>query len=426
MKILVLAPDVPGTSRMPGSPRLFNLCRELSRLHELLLVTYCSSQERYQTFLNDPITSRVFARVELFPDPPPFSWWGQQWHRVHLALHFETRYRNGDYYRSIRGRIRDLCIRERIDLIHADRLEMTQYVDSQINIPAIVDLHDSMTLLGRRILAAERGWRKRLSAYLGLKSAKRLEGTLGQTFDLIITNSTVDEQVIRELSTKPKTLTITNGVDTEYFAPDSSVVEADKIVFTGVMGYGPNEDAALYFVEDIFPLVKAKRQQVQFWIVGSEPSERVQALTRISGVHVTGKVEDVRPYVRSATVFVCPLRIGSGVKNKILAAMAMQKATVATSMSIDGLDLTDNREVLVADEPRAFADKIIRLLTDRDEAQQLGVNGLARVQNQYSWSAMGKALETALQSVITSRNRARKDLDDLDSRSQRLAGMRTR
>jgi sugar transferase (PEP-CTERM/EpsH1 system associated) len=404
MRILVLTPDVPATSRMPGSPRLFNLSRELSRRHELFLLTHCSSQERYQAFLNDPTTSHVFTRVEALPDPSAVRWWGQQWHRVHLAGHFETRYRHAGYYRSIRDRIRDFCIHERIDLIHVDLLAMTQYVDPLMNIPAIVDVHDSQTLLWRRMLTAEQGWRKRFSVYLGLITAKRLEGTLERTFDLIITNSTVDEQVIRELSTKPNTLTITNGVDMEYFAPDSTLPEADKIVFTGVMGYAPNEDAALHFAEDMFPLIKAKRPQAQFWIVGSDPSERVKALTRISGVHVTGKVDDVRPFLRSATVFVCPLRIGSGVKNKILAAMAMQKATVATSMSIDGLDLADNREVLLADTPQDFAGKVVRLLMDHKAAQQLGANGLARVQGQYSWTAMGKELETAIQSVMTARN----------------------
>ncbi|MEP6936214.1 MAG: glycosyltransferase [Nitrospirota bacterium] len=340
----------------------------------------------------------------MLPDPPAVRWWGQQWHRAHLAAHFEMRYRHAGYYRLIRERILELCSHERIDLIYADLLAMSQYVDLQMNIPAIVDLHDSMTLLSRRMLNAERGWRKRLSAYLGLISAKRLEGTLGRTFDLVITNSVVDVQIIRELSSNLKTLTITNGVDMEYFSPSAGVVEEDKIVFTGVMGYPPNEDAALHFAEDMFPLIKAKRPQAQFWIVGSEPSERVKSLTRISGIHVTGKVDDVRPYLRSATVFVCPLRIGSGVKNKILAAMAMQKATVATSMSIDGLDLADNREVLLADTPQDFAEKVVRLLNDQKAAQQLGANGLARVQGQHSWAAMGKELETAIQSVMTARN----------------------
>jgi len=338
----------------------------------------------------------------VLPDPPDVGWLGQQWHRVHLAAHFETRYRHAGYNRSIRKRIRELCVHEGIDLIHVDLLVMTQYVDPQMNIPAIVDLHDSMTLLCQRMLNAERDWRKRVFAYLGLISVKRLERALEGTFDLIITNSPVDEQVIRELSTKPRTLTITNGVDMEYFAPDSTLPEADKIVFTGVMDYAPNEDAALHFVEDIFPLVKAKRPQVQFWIVGSAPSARVKALTRISGIHVTGKVDDVRPYVRNATIFVSPLRVGSGVKNKILAAMAMEKAIVATPLSIDGLDLADNREVLLAQDSQSFADKVVRLLVDPEEIRRLGTNGLACVRSKYSWGAKAKSLENAIHSVATS------------------------
>ena len=404
MKILVLAPDVPATSRMPGSPRLFNLSRELSRRHELLLLTPYSSQDRSQAFLNDPTTSDVFTRVEKLPDPPAARWWGQQWHRAHLAGHFETRYRQAEYHRSIRDQIRDLCIHEHIDMIYVDLLAMTQYVDPRMNIPAIVDVHDSQTLLWRRMLNTERDWRKRLTAFSALLTAKRIEGRLGRIFDLIVTNSNVDEQVIRGLSTKPKSLTISNGVDMEYFAPDSISPEADKLVFTGVMGYTPNEDAAMYFAKDIFPLVKAKRPEVQFWIVGNKPSERVKALTAIAGIHVTGKVDDIRPYLRSAAVIVCPLRVGSGVKNKILAAMAMQKAIVATSISIEGLDLADGREVLLADEPQAFAEKVVRLLTDQKAAEQLGGNGLARVRGQYSWAAMGKELETAIQSVMASRN----------------------
>jgi len=402
MRIVVLAPDVPATSRMPGSPRLFNLCRELSRHHELFLLTFRSSQDRHQAFLNDPVTLHVFARVEVLPDPPAVRWLGQQWHRLHLAAHFETRYRHARYYRSIRERIRQLCIQERIELIYVDLLAMTQYFDPQMDIPAIVDLHDSATLLCRRILDAERNWRKRFFTSLGLVSVRRLEKALADAFSLVITNSAVDEGVINELSTKARTLTITNGVDMDYFAPDSNSFEADKIVFTGVMDYAPNEDAALHFAEDIFPLVRAKRPQVQFWIVGSGPSGRVKALTRIPGIHVTGQVDDVRPYVRSAAVFVSPLRVGSGVKNKILAAMAMEKAIVATPLSVDGLDLADNREVLIARDSQSFADRVVWLLEDQEENRRLGTNGLACVRSKYSWVAMGKSLENAIQSVTSS------------------------
>jgi glycosyltransferase involved in cell wall biosynthesis len=173
------------------------------------------------------------------------------------------------------------------------------------------------------------------------------------------------------------------------------------------MGYGPNEDAAVHFAEDMFPLVKARRPSAQFWIVGSEPTERVKSLARIEGVHVTGEVDDVRPFVRSAALFVCPLRVGAGVKNKILAALAMQKAVVATTMSMDGLDLADNREVLIADKPEDFSEKVIRLLEDGKEANRLATNGLSKVKSQYSWSAMGQALEAAVQSVVSARNPTR-------------------
>ncbi len=404
MKILVLAPDIPATSRMPGSPRLFNLCRELSRGHQLLLAAHCCSRERLQAFVADPAASSVFSKIEVLPDAPPVLWWGQQWHRMHLAAHFETRYRNGEYYRSIRDRISALCRDAQVDMIYVDLLVMAQYVDPTLKIPAFVDLHDSMTLMARRMLDVERNWRRRLALHLHMFRIRMLEGSLGKTFKLVVTNSTVDEQVIRELCGTTNTLTITNGVDMQYFAPEAAPVNNDKVVFTGVMGYAPNEDAAMYFAEDIFPLVKGKRPKAEFWIVGSEPSEKVRALAKMPGIHVTGKVDDVRPYVRSAAVFVSPLRIGSGVKNKILAAMAMKKATVATTLSIDGLNLSNNREVLLADEPQDFADKVLHLLADRETALQLGANGLARVQGQYSWAAMGEAMDSAIRSVWISRN----------------------
>lgn len=400
MKILVLAPDIPATSKMPGSPRLFNLCRELSRQHELFLLTYCSSDERHQSFLNDPTAAKIFSSVEVLPNPPAITWWGQQWHRLHLAASFETRFRFPEYHRAIRSRVREVCAQNRCDLTYVDLLPMGQYVDPGLDVPAIIDLHDSMTLMARRVLKTARGWRQRLAIYSHLMRIQQLEAALGRTFSLVVTNSSVDERVISEISTGINTVTITNGVDMGYFSPDHSRVDADKIVFTGVMGYGPNEDAALFFAREIFPLILEQRPKAQFWIVGSDPTDQVKDLGRTPGVHVTGKVEDVRPYLSQAGVFVCPLRYGTGVKNKILAAMAMQKPIVATSLSIDGLDLADNREVLLADEPRAFAEKVVGLLSDPNAVDRLASNGLARVQSQYSWAAMGQALEKSIQAAI--------------------------
>lgn len=401
MKILVLATDIPATSRMPGSPRLFNLCRELARHHELILAARCSSQEGYRSYLADPASPNVFRRIEILPEPSGPSWWGHRQHRLRQAAYFETRYQYPGYFGSVRKLIQALCREEQIDLIYVDLIMMAQYVDPKWHIPAIIDLHDSMTHLATRMARSEPGWRKRLAAYGLLMSVRRLERELGSVFDLIITNSPVDEQVLKGLSSDMRTLTITNGVDMEFFSPDATRVEPGKLVFTGVMGYAPNEDAAMHFADDILPLVRRTCPDATFWIVGSDPSERLKAYGKRPGIHVTGKVDDVRPYVRSSALFVCPLRVGSGVKNKILAAMAMEKATVATPLSIDGLAVAEEREVLVAGDPQAFADKVVRLLADEQEVRRLGRNGLACARRNYSWAAMGKAMDEAIQSVST-------------------------
>src|SRR5215471_16044332 len=107
MKLLVLTPDIPATSRMPGSPRLFSLSRELSRNHEIVLASFCSSLNRYHAFLEDPLHEHIFKRIEVLPDPPAITWWGQQWHRAHLAAYFETRFRYPGYHRSIQAKIRE-------------------------------------------------------------------------------------------------------------------------------------------------------------------------------------------------------------------------------------------------------------------------------------------------------------------------------
>ena len=172
-----------------------------------------------------------------------------------------------------------------------------------------------------------------------------------------------------------------------------------KLVFTGVMDYGPNEDAAVYFVEAVLPLIQKNHPAVEFWVVGKDPTARVRALASLHGVHVTGGVPDVRPYLRSAGIFVCPLRFGAGVKNKLLAALAMNKAVVATRLSVEGLDLQQNKDLLLADDPAEFAANVTRLIEDVDFARQLGQNGQAAVKDKYSWEHSAKLLEDALQRV---------------------------
>jgi hypothetical protein len=408
MRIVVLAPEIPATSRMPGSPRLFSLCHYLARHHVLTLITGSRVKGRRQLFESDPAVGAVFRSVTYLPEEPPPTWWGIQKQRLRGTPYFITEFWKPAYYRSVVETIgKELAGPPRADLIYVDCLMPAQYAKRFRGTPIVADIHDSLTLLQRRLVRGEpRLWAK-LKLYLAQRGIEKLERSLHDFCSLVITNSSVDAAVIKELSPKGETLTITNGVDVEYFTSRTEVPEvAERLVFTGVMGYPPNEDAALYFAKEIFPRVKARFPAAEFWVVGANPSAAVLTLSaRQPGIHVTGEVDDIRPHVLKAGIFVCPLRYGAGIKNKLLAAMAMGKAIVATSLSLEGLDVRPEEDVLVADTAEDFSSQIRRLLSDRALARSLGLKGRELVRRRYSWTARGQELEARLAEIVATKAR---------------------
>jgi glycosyltransferase involved in cell wall biosynthesis len=408
MNILVLAAEIPATSSMPGSPRLFNLCRLLAKNHRLSLISGCQLKERQQWFSDDSRTAEVFQAVTILPDSPNPSWWNKQRHRLHLAPHFQTQYLKPDYHQKILDIIDGRLVGPpSVDLIYVDGLGMTQYAATNRTVPVVVDLHDSLTLLYSRLVKRESRLLKKFLLYLENTSIAKREQSLRKFCRLIITNSEVDEQVIKSLAPSSKTLTITNGVDIDYFASPTERGESNKLIFTGVMDYGPNEDAVLYFGKEIFPEVRKNFPAAEFWIVGSGPSSEIRSLVSQPGIYVTGRVDDIRPYLESAGIFVCPLRYGAGMKNKVLAAMAMRTPVVATPISLDGIEVTPGKNVLVAASAGVFAKQIGRLLTDRPLARCLGEEGYKLVAEKYSWTARAQVLESILMHIAAEFDHAR-------------------
>ena len=192
---------------------------------------------------------------------------------------------------------------------------------------------------------------------------------------------------------------VSNGVDLDYFKPGDAEDEM-SLVFTGSMDWHPNEDAVLYFCHHVLPLIRTEFPEIKFCIVGSNPSERVLGLQRLEGVVVTGSVEDVRPYISNAAVYVVPLRVGGGTRLKILQALAMRKAVVSTSIGCEGLDLQPEEHLLVADEPQQFAESTIRLVRDRSLRNRLSESGGALVREKYSWDVIVETLDLAYRRLI--------------------------
>ncbi|HKJ66917.1 MAG TPA: glycosyltransferase family 4 protein [bacterium] len=193
---------------------------------------------------------------------------------------------------------------------------------------------------------------------------------------------------------------IPNGVDLEYFRPPTIQPEPYSLVFTGMMGYVPNYDAMVYFLDEVFPILQKQVPGIHIYIVGNNPPD-ILARRESDQVTITGFVEDVRPFIARAAVYVVPLRMGGGTRLKVLEALSMQKPVVTTALGCEGIDVLHEETALITDEPEAFADAIIRLLKDQQLQQRLTRNGYQLVREQYDWRIIGELIERSYQDITS-------------------------
>jgi polysaccharide biosynthesis protein PslH len=208
-------------------------------------------------------------------------------------------------------------------------------------------------------------------------------------FDVIFSVAPEDVIVsLRYSGKKTQVWLAPNAVNIEYFQPVDlrlSLESAPIVVFGASLDVIMNQDAVEWFVENIWPIVRKKFSDAQFWIVGRNPPLHIQSLNHQDGITVTGTVADVRQYYKQADVFVVPLRFGGGTKLKTLEGMAMGLPVVSTSVGVQGLNIEHNRHVLVSDEPGEFAAHILDLLSNRPKAYEVGMNARRLVENEYDW-----------------------------------------
>lgn len=193
---------------------------------------------------------------------------------------------------------------------------------------------------------------------------------------------------------------IENGVDLLHFSPQQRFARpfvdgAEHLVFIGRMDYWPNIDAVVWFAEEVLPLLREGRRRIEFHIVGANPVSRVSALRRISEITVTGRVPDVRPYLRHANVVVAPLRVARGIQNKVLEAMAMGRPVVTTPAGFEGLRAVSGRDLLVCAEAQDMARRICEILDGQHP--RLGAAARQAVERNHDWAKTLRPLDALLQ-----------------------------
>lgn len=224
---------------------------------------------------------------------------------------------------------------------------------------------------------------------------RRFEADAWARFPAITVVSAQDGDALRALSPSMPIHVILNGIDADRFASAPSAArQPNRILFHGIMNYAPNVSAALFLARTVLPRIRVRRPEAHLVIVGRSPAPEVVALGELDNVTVTGPVPDVVQSLSAAAVYVCPMRTGTGVKNKLLEAMANELPCVATPLAARGLAVSDGRHLLVGETEEELAQHTVRILEDPTLGRALGAAARSYVLEEHDWRGVARAYET--------------------------------
>jgi polysaccharide biosynthesis protein PslH len=274
-------------------------------------------------------------------------------------------------------------------------------VPAHLPCPSVLFTHNVEAEIWRRHADTARSPLRKALLSAQWRRTVRLERDAVRRFDLVLAVSDTDRRTLLQAygPLRQPVHVVPTGVDTQYFADVAGPVRPRHMVFTGSMDWLPNEDALLYFVRDVLPLIRREEPEATVAIVGRAPTPAVVKLGSEYGVEVTGRVDDVRPHMAAGAVYIVPLRIGGGTRLKIFEAMAMGKPVVSTTIGAEGLPVEPGADVVIADSPGMFADAVVRLFRSQEERTRIGEAGRRLVAEQYDWSAVFIHLEPALEAA---------------------------
>jgi len=301
---------------------------------------------------------------------------------------------------EVRRQVRTLVDSGAVDLCVTDFLFAAANVPMGGPVPVVLFEHNVEYLIWQRLCALESSRWKRALFELEWRKLRAREADACRLADLTIAVSEDDRRRLEAVAPGIRATSIPTGVDTNYFTPNGCTERPDRLVFSGSMDWHPNEDAVLHFADAILPRIRAEIPGVTLTVVGRNPTARLREIALRAEIIVTGTVEDVRPSIAEAAVYVVPLRAGGGTRLKIFEALAMAKPVVSTTVGAEGLALEPGRHFVAADDPRDFADAVVGLLRDPQRRNALGQAGRDLVEAHYSWPTVVREFEERCEEVV--------------------------
>jgi glycosyltransferase involved in cell wall biosynthesis len=312
----------------------------------------------------------------------------------------------GAFERGIRVALAEEIARFDPDVVHVISGRLAGVWPEIGDKASILTAIDAWHLNADAAVAASRGVRRAaLRAEAG--AVRRFEAAAFGQFDRVAVITEGDRDALREVAPDLPVVVVPHGVDGTRYEWTAPVQRSPgRIMLHGVLSYPPNIDAARVLVHEVLPVVRREVPEAHVILVGRSPTPAVLALAEEPGVEVTGEVDDVRPWLASASVYACPMRHGGGVKNKVLEAMALGVPCVATSVATRGLDVEAGRDLIVEDDPATFAAAVVGVLRDPSLGAHLGAAGASVVRRAHSWDAVGEAYGRLYTEVVAARRGA--------------------
>jgi len=304
---------------------------------------------------------------------------------------------------EMRRRVFDLTETKSFDVLVCDFLAPAVNLPRKLSCPTVLFQHNVEAMIWKRHAEVQANPLKRTYLYGQWRQMQAFESVICRRTDRVVAVSHEDSEMMRRDYRVTAIDNVPTGVDTSFFRPrHAEKCDPRNLVFTGSMDWLPNEDAIRYFTAEILPLVKQRFPEVTLTVVGRNPYPALQELSRRDpSIIVTGRVDDVRPYMERAAAYIVPLRIGGGTRLKIFEAMAMEKPLISTTVGAEGLPVRNESELLLADSPKDFAAAIERVLSDQEFSFHLGRRAARLVREQFGWNRVAQRFAEICEQTIT-------------------------
>jgi len=378
-------------NRMPYPPfrgdklKIYHLAKELSKKHELHLITIAETEEDISYVDN---LKPYFKKIDYVYLPKSRSILNTIT-GLFNSIPFQVNYFKSKSFQSLLDQQLETF---EFDAIHVQHIRMSQFLYNKPNLNnVILDLPDAFSLYWKRRANNSINYLNRIFEITEYNRVKNFEINFVSRFKKVLVCSHEDQIYLQELGLKTVDI-LENGVDTNMFKPSVDPYIPFRVLFTGNMDYAPNIDAVTYFASEIWPKIIQKVPNAQFVIAGQRPVPKVLAL-KSDTIQVTGFIQDLTEEYSKAHIVVSPLRIGAGTQNKVLEALSMNIPVVTTHVGYKGLRLEPNQGALLSTNADEFAQNAIRLLSDSQMRDSIGKSGGEIIRNRFSWNGIAQKLE---------------------------------